>query len=257
MSEAKAYDLLIQAESGFLSLTGSGDQVAKAGISIADIAAGVTAYHLILAALINRSKTGRGDHIEVSMLEAMAEWMGFPLNFAMDGAPAPGRNGAAHATIFPYGPYATADGNIIFGIQNDRDWTAFAATVLRRPDLGDDPRFAGNQGRIDHREFLQPIIIDVISKMTTSDAISRLDDANLGSARVNDMAQLWDHPQLAARDRWAEYGSPAGPLRGLKPASGAAWGPRFDPVPALGEHTNSILAEFTPLAPQEAEKTKP
>jgi len=240
----KAYDLLIQAEAGFLSVTGTKDQMAKAGISIADIAAGVTAYHSILAALIHLDKTGKGDHIEISMLEATAEWMGFPMYFAFEGATPPSRNGAGHATIYPYGPYDTADGSVFFGLQNDREWTAFAEVVLQRPDLAADHRFKGNAGRANHRDVLEPILAGVLSALSTEEAIARLERAGIGTARVNDMAALWAHPQLAARDRWREFGSPAGPLPGLKPASGANWEPRFDPVPALGEHTDAILTEF-------------
>ncbi len=240
----KAYDLLIQAEAGFLSVTGSPDQMAKAGISIADIAAGVTAYHSILAALLHRGKTICGDHIEVSMLEAMAEWMGFPMYFALDGAEPPPRSGAGHATIYPYGPYATADGSVFFGLQNDREWASFAGQVLMREDLAADPRFKGNSGRAGHRDFLEPVIAGILGFLATDEAIARLEQAGIGTARVNDMAALWDHPQLAARDRWREVDSPAGALPALKPISGNAWEPRIDPVPALGGHTASILAEF-------------
>jgi itaconate CoA-transferase len=243
MEQRKAYDLLVQAEAGFLSVTGTRDEMAKAGISIADIATGVTAYHCVLAALINRGRTGKGDHVEVSMLEAMAEWMGFPMYFAFDGAPPPRRSGAGHATIYPYGPYATADGSVFFGLQNDREWAAFAQTVLERPDLAADPRFRGNAGRADHRDVLEPILAGVLSSLSSEEAIARLERAGIGTARVSDMAALWAHPQLAARDRWREFGSPAGPLPGLKPTSGG-WEPRFDPVPALGEHSQAIIAEF-------------
>jgi itaconate CoA-transferase len=241
---SKAYDLLIQAEAGFLSITGTEQHMAKAGISIADIAAGVTAYHAILAALLNRMKTGRGDHIEVSMLEAMAEWMGFPLYYTMDGASPPLRSGANHATIYPYGPYRTADGTVFLGLQNDREWSAFAETVLQRRELGADMRFAGNAGRANHRDVLEPVIATVFAGISTADAIDRLERAGIATARVNDMAALWGHPQLAARNRWQDFGSPAGPMPGLKPVTGEAWEPRFDPVPALGEHTAQILAEF-------------
>ncbi len=244
MAERKAYDLLIQAEAGFLSVTGTKDEMAKAGISIADIAAGVTAYHLILAALIQRGRTGAGDHIDVSMLEAMAEWLGFPMYFAMDGAEPPPRNGAGHATIYPYGPYRTADGAVLFGLQNDREWAAFATTVLHRPELARDPRFKGNAGRAAHREELEAVLTNVLSKLPTAAALTRLEEAGIATAAVNDMAALWRHPQLAARHRWASCGSPAGPLPVLKPVSGAGWEPQLGPVPALGEHTEAILAEF-------------
>jgi itaconate CoA-transferase len=240
----KAYDLLIQAEAGFLSVTGTRDEMAKSGISIADISAGVTAYHSILSALIHRGRSGVGDNIEVSMLEAMAEWMGFPMYFAMDGAAPPQRNGAGHATIYPYGPYKTADGGVMLGLQNDREWTAFATDVLQRSDLAGDDRFKGNSGRANHRDVLEPVILATFSTLTTEEAIARLERAGIATARISDMAALWAHPQLAARQRWGEIGSPAGPLPALKPVSGDGWEPRLDPVPALGEHTETILAEF-------------
>jgi itaconate CoA-transferase len=240
----KAYDLLIQAEAGFLSITGTERHMAKAGISIADIAAGVTAYNAILAALLNRVKTGQGDHIEVSMLEAMAEWMGFPMYYAMDGAEPPRRSGANHATIYPYGPYRTADGTVFLGLQNDREWAAFSDIVLQRSDLGGDARFAGNAGRANHRDILEPIISGALAELPSVEAIARLDRAGIATARVNDMAALWNHPQLAARGRWQDFGSPAGPLPGLRPVTGEGWEPRFDPVPRVGEHTEQILAEF-------------
>jgi itaconate CoA-transferase len=240
----KAYDLLVQAEAGFLSVTGTKDQVAKAGISIADIASGVTACNAILAALLHRERTGRGDHIAVSMLEAMAEWMGFPMYFALDGATPPPRAGAGHATIYPYGPYATADGEILFGLQNDREWAAFATQVLDRPDLAGDPRFKGNAGRAAHRHVLEPIIAGALAALPTEAAMRRLDAAGIANARINDIAALWAHPQLAARGRWREVETPSGRLPSLTPVSGEGWEPRFDPVPALGEHTDKILAEL-------------
>jgi itaconate CoA-transferase len=239
----KAYDLLIQAEAGFLSVTGTPGETAKAGISVADIAAGTMAFQGILAALLQRGRTGAGDHVEVSMLEAMAEWMGFPMYFATDGAAPPPRAGAGHATIFPYGPFATTDGTVLFGLQNDREWASFAVTVLENEDLAADPRLRGNDGRAAHREELQAAIDAVLSRLTTADAIGRLERAGIGMARVNDMAGLWNHPQLAARDRWATIETPAGPIPALKPVGGG-WEPRMDAVPALGEHTAAILAEF-------------
>jgi itaconate CoA-transferase len=242
--QRKAYDLLIQAESGFLSVTGTRDHMAKAGVSIADIAAGVTAYQSILAALLNRYKTGKGDHIAVSMLEAMGEWMGFPMYFAMDGQEPPSRNGAGHATIYPYGPFETADGQVLFGLQNDREWIAFADGVLERPDMAVDPRFEGNAGRAAQREVLEPILHGVFASLSTDQALERLEKAGIGTARVNDMNGLWNHPQLAARNRWREFDTAAGPIPGLRPVTGESWEPRFDPVPALGEHTDAILAEF-------------
>lgn len=249
----KAYDLLIQAEAGFLSVTGRPGEPAKAGISVADIAAGVQAYNTILAALLNRHRTGKGDHIEISMLEAMAEWMGFPMYFATDGAEPPTPAGAGHATIFPYGPYDTADGTVLFGLQNDREWAAFCRTVLKRDDLAGDERFKGNHGRAAHKEVVNAEIDAVLSKLTTAEAIARLEEANIGTASVNDMAALWAHPQLAARNRWQEAGLPEGTIPALRPLTGAGWEPKVDPVPALGQHTAAILREIG-LTEEEAER---
>jgi itaconate CoA-transferase len=242
--DRKAYDLLIQAEAGFLSVTGTPDAVAKAGISVADIAAGTMAFQGILAAIIQRARTGKGDHIEVSMLEAMAEWMGFPMYYALDGAAPPPRAGAGHATIFPYGPYRTADGTVLFGLQNDREWAAFARLVLQRPELAEDPRFKGNPARAAHREDVEAAIDGCLSKLSISEAVARLEEAGIATARVNDMAALWSHPQLAARRAWAEVETPAGTMPALKPLAGDSWEPRMDPVPDLGEHNKKILAEL-------------
>jgi itaconate CoA-transferase len=242
--DRKAYDLLIQAEAGFLSVTGTPDAVAKAGISVADIAAGTMAFQGILAAIIQRGRTGKGDHIEVSMLEAMAEWMGFPMYYALDGAVPPPRAGAGHATIFPYGPYRTADGTVLFGLQNDREWAAFARIVLQRPELAGDARFKGNAARATHREDVEAAIDGCLSTLSTSDAVARLEEAGIATARVNDMAGLWSHPQLAARQAWVEIETPAGPMPALKPLAGESWTPRMDPVPELGEHNAKIFAEL-------------
>lgn len=241
--DRKAYDLLIQAEAGFLSVTGTAEAPAKAGISVADIAAGITASHNILAALLHRGRTGKGDRIDVSMLEAMAEWMSYPLYYALEGPPPP-RTGAGHATIYPYGPFATADGAVLFGLQNDREWASFAEHVLLRPDLATDPRMAGNTGRAQHRAELEPVIAGTLARLTSEEALARLERAGIGTARVNDMAALWAHPQLHARRRFTEVETPAGTLPGLLPVAGAGWTPRIDKVPALGEHTESVLREF-------------
>ena len=243
-ADRKAYDLLIQAEAGFLSVTGTPDAVAKGGISIADIAAGTMAYQAILAAIIQRGRTGQGDHIEISMLEAMAEWMGYPMYCALDGASPPPRAGAGHATIFPYGPFRTADGTVLFGLQNDREWAAFARLVLARPELAEDARFKGNAGRAAQREAIQAAIDACLSELSTAEAAQRLEQAGIANARVNDMAALWAHPQLAARGRWAEVDTPAGPMPALKPLNAGSWEARLDPVPDLGEHNARILAEL-------------
>ncbi|MBO6539481.1 MAG: CoA transferase [Rhizobiaceae bacterium] len=240
----KAYDLLVQAEAGLLSVTGTADEMAKSGISVVDIAAGVSAYQAILNALLMRHKTGKGDDIEVSMLEAMAEWMGFPLYYAIDGQTPPQRSGASHATICPYGPFRTADGMIFLAIQNEREWRLLAANVLGDAGLAEDPRFSSNERRSANRTELEPKIESALAALTTEDALALLDKAGIGTARVNDMAELWNHPQLAARGRWAEFGTPEGKLPGLRPITGASWDARLDPVPALGEHTSAILDEF-------------
>lgn len=243
-SDRKAYDLLIQAEAGFLSVTGTRDTPVKAGVSVVDIAAGVAAFNGILAAIIQRQRTNEGGHVDVSMLEAMTEWMGFPLYYAMDGALPPPRSGAEHSTIYPYGPFETRDGTVLFGLQNDREWAAFAEIVLERADLAADPRFFGNDGRTKHRDVLSPIVTGTLRALATEEAIRRLERAGIGTARVNDMKEVWEHPQLAARRRWTEVESPAGPLPALQPGGNTGWPPRMGPVPALGEHTEKVLAEI-------------
>jgi itaconate CoA-transferase len=243
-SGKKAYDLLIQAEAGFLSITGTKDEIVKAGISVVDIAAGVSAYNQILAALLLRAKTSRGSHIDLSMLEAMAEWMGFPLYYALDGASPPARNGASHSTIYPYGPFQTKDGVVLFGLQNDREWAGFAEKVLQRPELAKDPRFSGSDGRMQEKPFLAPIIEGALRALTTEEASARLDRAGIASGRVNELAAVWDHPQLKARKRWAEVETPAGKMPALLPNDIDSFDPRMDAVPALGEHTSSVLREF-------------
>ncbi len=194
--DRKAYDLLIQAESGFLSVTGTDAAIAKAGCSIADIAAGMYAYSNILAALMERDRTGKGTHIDVSMLEAMAEWMGFPMYYAYDGAPPPPRCGASHATIFPYGPFATADGDVLLAIQNDREWRSFCEQVLFDPALAEDARFSSIALRSFNRDALGNLIHDVFRSLERAEVIERLDKARIANANINDMARLWDHPQI-------------------------------------------------------------
>ena len=243
--DKKAYDLLIQSEAGFLSVTGTKDEPAKAGISVADIAAGMYAYSNILAALLERQKTGRGRHIDVSMLESLLEWMSYPLYYAFDGAAPPGRTGASHATIYPYGPFATGDGKtVMLGIQNEREWQAFCAKVLARPELAGDPRFASVSKRAAARALLQPIIIEVFSHLSTEELVQRLDAAQIANARVNDMREVWNHPQLRARKRWDEVDTPLGRIAAPLPPGLAGGEARMDGVPALGQHTDVILAEL-------------
>jgi itaconate CoA-transferase len=242
----KAYDLLIQSESGFLSVTGAPDAPAKAGCSIADISAGMYAYSQILAALLQRGRSGRGCHIEVSMLESMVEWMSYPLYYAFDGASPPPRAGAAHATIYPYGPFPTGDGKtVMLGLQNEREWAVFCTAVLERPDLASDPRYASNALRTAARDELQPLIVSRFAGLSAEQLIARLDAAQIANARVNDMHDVWQHPQLAARRRWTEVATPAGPIPALLPPGKVdAFTPRMDAVPALGQHTDAILGEL-------------
>jgi len=244
--DKKAYDLLIQSESGFLSITGTPDEPAKAGCSIADISAGMYAYSNILAALIQRGRTGKGSHIEVAMLETMMEWMSYPLYYAMDGASPPPRAGAAHATIYPYGPFPAGDGRVIMlGLQNEREWALFCTKVLGQPELATDPRFNSNAARTAAREALRAIIVDAFSKLTAEQVIERLEAAPIANAHVNTMHDMWEHPQLKARGRWAEVATPVGPLPALKPPGvPEEWDARMDPIPGLGAHTEAILAEL-------------
>ncbi len=244
--DKKAYDLLIQSESGFLSITGSPEEPAKAGCSIADIAAGMYAFTNILAALIEREKTGRGCRIDVSMLESMVEWMCYPLYYAFDGATPPPRAGAAHATIYPYGPFQAGDGKtVMLGLQNEREWTIFCDKVLDQPQLATDPRFDSNSRRVAARRELRDIIVRVFGALSAEQVIERLDTAQIANARMNDMREVWDHPQLKARRRWVDVGTPAGPVPALlPPGMPDTYAPRMDPVPALGEHTEAVLQEL-------------
>ena len=244
--DKKAYDLLIQSESGFLSVTGTPEEPSKAGCSIADISAGMYAYSNILAALIQRGKTGAGSRVEVSMLETMAEWMGYPLYYAFDGASPPPRSGAAHATIYPYGPFAAGDGKVVMlGLQNEREWATFCEKVLLRAELASDPRYASNSRRTAAREEIRALVEQAFAGLTIEQVAARLDAAGIANARVNDMHELWRHEQLRARRRWVEVDSPAGPLPALLPPGlPSNVEARMDAVPALGQHTRGILAEL-------------
>ena len=244
----KAYDLLIQSEGGFLSVTGGPgeEQMAKAGCSIADIAAGMYAYTGILSALLLRGKTGVGSRIDVSMLESLVEWMGYPMYYAYNGAPPPPRAGASHSTIYPYGPFPTkGGGTVMLGLQNEREWALFCEKVLLDSVLITDERFSANFKRSENREALRQIIVDGFSQLSVDEVVARLEDAQIANARVNDMQGVWDHPQLKARDGWREVDSPAGKLPSLlPPGRNAAFTPRMDAVPGLGQHTASILDEL-------------
>ena len=244
--DKKAYDLLIQSESGFLSVTGSADEPAKAGCSIADIAAGMVAYSAILAALIERGRTGKGKRIDVSMLESMVEWMGYPLYYAFDGAEPPPRSGAAHATIYPYGPFPAGDGAVVMlGLQNEREWQVFCERVIEQPALATDPRFASNAARTAARDALHAIIVAAFAGLSAAQVEARLDAAQIANARVNTMSEVWAHPQLQARGRWATVDTPSGPVPALLPPGvRLAADVRMDAVPALGAHTDALLGEL-------------
>ena len=244
--DKKAYDLLIQSESGFLSITGDPDSPAKAGCSIADIAAGMYAYTNILSALLQRGKTGLGKDIDVSMLESMVEWMSYPMYYAFEGAPPPSRAGAAHATIYPYGPFPAGDAKtVMLGLQNEREWAVFCSQVLLAPELATDPRFNSNSKRTADRQALREIIVAAFSELTSEEVISRLDAAQIANARMNDMADVWSHPQLQERNRWVTVDSPAGKIPALLPPGiSNAIDVRLDAVPALGQHTDALLSEL-------------
>jgi len=244
--DKKAYDLLIQSEAGLLSITGTPDTPSKAGISIADIAAGMYAYSGILGALYQRERTGKGMRIEVSMLEALGEWMGFPLYYAHYGAAAPPRTGASHATIYPYGPFRTGDGkSVMLGVQNEREWTAFCDSVLGCPEMARDTRFDSNSRRVTNKEALVCAIDRVFSGLTAEEVVTRLEAAQIANARINDMEEVWNHPQFAARGRWREVQTPVGTISALlPPATLSTCEARMGGVPALGEHTDTVLSEL-------------
>ncbi len=243
-SAKKAYDLLIQCETGVVSVSGTPDTPSKAGISVADIAAGMYGYSGILTALYQREKSGLGAALEVSMFEALGEWMAYPAYFTAYGGTPPPRTGASHATICPYGPFRVAGGKSVFlGIQNEREWRKFCDVVLREPQLAADPRFCDNAARLKNRDDLVRIIERVFAAQDAAEVVRRLDTAGIACARLNSAQEFWDHPQLKARNRWREIGSPAGPLRALlPPVTMENVEPRMGPVPEVGEHTRAILA---------------
>ncbi|MDN4546984.1 CaiB/BaiF CoA-transferase family protein [Pseudomonas sp. C32] len=244
----KAYDLLIQSEGGFLSVTGGAgeDELAKAGCSIADIAAGMYAYTGILSALLLRGKTGLGSRVDVSMLESLVEWMGYPLYYAFDGAEPPPRAGASHSTIYPYGPFPVGKSDtVMLGLQNEREWALFCERVLCLPTLLADERFNSNAQRSTYRSELRAIIVESFAALGIEEVVKRLDEAPIANAKVNDMHAVWSHPQLKSRNRWVDVGSPQGALPALlPPGANSAFTPRMGAIPALGEHTESILAEL-------------
>ena len=244
--DKKAYDLLIQSEAGMLSITGTPDEPSKAGNSMADIAAGMYAYTGILSALLLRGKTGQGSHIDVSMLESLAEWMGYPLYYAFEGAPPPPRTAASHASIYPYGPFQAGDGGtVMLGLQNEREWKLFCEVVLQDAGLAGDARFDSNAKRNEHREALKALILATFASLNTAEVVARLDKAQIANARMNSMAEVWAHPQLKARGRWQSVASPAGAIPALlPPGRNNAFDYRMDAIPAVGQHTEAILSEL-------------
>lgn len=242
----KAYDLLVQCEAGLVSITGTPEEPCKVGISVADIAAGMYAYTGILTALIQRGRTGEGATLEVSMLEALGEWMGFPLNYAMYGGTPPARSGARHAAIAPYGPFRCGDGEQVFlGIQNEREWALFCEQVLGAPELATHPRFERNSLRVANNEALSAEIERAFAGGTAEQAAARLEEVGIANALLRDMHSFAEHPQLVARDRWREYDSPVGPLRALiPPATLQGATPVMGPIPTVGQHTDAVLAEL-------------
>jgi itaconate CoA-transferase len=245
-TEKKAYDLLIQSEAGFLSITGTPEEQVKSGISIADIAAGMYAYTNILSALIERGKTGRGRRIEIAMIDAMVEWMGFPMYYAYEGQEPPRRTGASHATIYPYGPFRAGDGRtVMLGVQNEREWAVFCEKLLGDAALATDERFASNARRTANRDALSTLIEQSFASITAEEVMARLDAADIANANVSSMGDIWSHPQLEARKRWTSVDTPAGPVPALQPPGmGGDHPARMGPVPALGEHTAAILREL-------------
>jgi len=253
--DKKAYDLLIQSEAGYLSVTGTPEAPSKSGNSIADIAAGMYAYSNILAALMQRDKTGEGSHIDVSMLESLTEWMGFPMYYALDGAQPPPRSAASHATIYPYGPFEVGSalpqgqrqhqGVVMLGLQNEREWVQFCRIVLLKESWVQDERFISNAKRNENRSVLEKIILDTFSELSIQQVTDRLEQAQIANAKMNNMADLWAHPQLKSRDRWVTVDSPAGELPALlPPGQQTSFDYRMDGIPSVGQHTQAILNEL-------------
>ncbi|CAM5581263.1 CoA transferase [Streptomyces tanashiensis] len=243
----RAYDMLVQCEAGLVSVTGTPEHPVKSGIPAADIAAGMYAFSGVLAALVRRGTTGRGGPVEVSLLDSLAEWMGHPLHHGMHGGTTPARTGLAHAVIAPYDAYPTADGGLVLlSVQNDREWRRLAERVLGRPELAGDPEFATNTARVAGRAATDAVVAAALAPLTAAEALARLDAAGIACARLNSVAELADHPQLTARDRWRAVESPVGPLRSLLPpiVFPDAPEPRMDRIPALGQDTDEVLAEL-------------
>ena len=245
LEDRKAYDLLIQAEAGLLSVTGSASEMVRAGISVADIAGGMYVYSAVLAALVHRATTGEGTAIEVSLFDALIEWMGHPINYGLYTGEGPVRAGDSHPSIYPYGSFAAADGRVQFGIQNQREWEAFCAQVLQRPEVATDSRFATNDDRHLHRSDLAVVIEEVFETLSVSDVARLLDKAGIANGRVNNIADVIDHPNLVERDRWRTVESAGELIRTLRPpAIMHGHDEPMGPIPSVGQHTADILREL-------------
>ena len=242
----RAYDLLVQCEAGLLSVTGTPEAPAKAGIPVADIAAGMYAMSSILAALLRRERDGVGGTLDITMFESLGEWMGFPMYFTNYGGTPPPRSGAYHATIVPYGPFTAGDGKTVFlSIQNEREFARFCDQVLGDAGLAQDARFASSPARMHNREAMHAEIGRVFAALTAEQVVERLEAAGIANARLNTLQEFWDHPQLAARDRWREVGTEAGAVRAPKvPLNLSEFEPRMDDIPVLGAHSRAVLAEL-------------
>jgi itaconate CoA-transferase len=244
--DKKAYDLLVQCETGVVSVTGTPETPAKAGIAVGDLSGGMYAYSGILTALYQRERTGQGTALEISLFDGLAEWMGYPAYFTRYGGSPPIRTGASHATIAPYGPFATGDGRTVFiGVQNEREWARFCTEVLERPEVATDPRFTGGPARVAHRDELHAVIHAAFAALTAEAVVERLERAGIANARLNSVQEFLDHPQLTERNRWREVASPVGPLQMLvPPVLMEDVEPRMDPIPDIGAQTDAILHEL-------------
>jgi len=245
LQDRKAYDLLIQAEAGLLSVTGSASEMVRAGISVADIAGGMYVYSSVLAALVHRGVSGEGTAIEVSLFDALIEWMGHPINYGLYTGEGPVRAGDSHPSIYPYGSFAAADGRVQFGIQNQREWESFCSRVLERSEIAVDERFATNDDRHAHRSELAEVIETAFASLSVSDVVKRLDEAGIANGRVNEISDVINHTNLSERDRWRTIESAGGTVRTLRPP--AIMHGHDEPmkaIPSVGEHTNVILGEL-------------
>jgi len=247
----KAYDMLVQAESGVVSVTGTESEPTRVGLSIVDMATGMYAYSGVLAALLSRGRTGAGSNVKVAMFDAMAEWMAHPLYRHGYAGSLVERMALKHPVITPYGAYAAADGEVVFSIQNEREWANFCREILGRPELATDERFHNNTARRNHAQEVKRLIEESFAGRASRDVVDHLERTGIANARLNNAGDLWEHPQLSERDRWREVGSPAGPIRALLPPVNSSLGEAvMGDVPGLGQHTDEVLSEIGFTGPQ-------